>query len=86
MPSTQLIALYYIILYYVMSCHVMSFHVISYIILYYIILYKCVATCCDQFKGHPQATRRHKSRVKIASFILGQNVTQCILITLKKLL
>jgi len=47
-------------------------------------LYKCVATCCDQLQGHPQATHRQKSRVKIASFILGQNVTQCILVTFKK--
>jgi hypothetical protein len=44
------------------------------------LLYKCVATCFDQVQGHPQATRTHKSRIKITGFILGQNKISVLLL------
>ena len=31
-----------------------------------------VATCLYQLYGHPQATRAHKTKTRIANFILGQ--------------
>jgi len=37
------------------------------------VLYKYLATCFDQRHGYPQATRAHKTKIRIANFILGQN-------------
>jgi len=44
-----------------------------------VVLYKYVATCFDQLHGHPQATRAHKTKVKISNLILGQNVIKVLL-------
>ena len=38
-----------------------------------------VATCFNQLRGHPQATRARKTKIIIANFILGQNETPSLL-------
>jgi len=38
-----------------------------------IILYKYVATCFDQLRGHPQATRAHQTKITTENFLLSQN-------------
>jgi len=32
-----------------------------------------MATCFDESHGHPQATCEHKTKIKTANFIWGQN-------------